>query len=122
LPFTTQSVSPAFATAVGYQPTGILPDRRSLPDARATFDAVRDRSNIATAFASASATYNRVPSAESDMAFGVLPSPGPAGGGSLSRATTSRVRVSITKTRSVLPDATNKREPSALSSSADGWR
>src|SRR5687767_175765 len=48
LPFTTHSVSPASASAVGYQPTGILPARRSLPRAVVSFDATADSSKRPT--------------------------------------------------------------------------
>src|SRR5213594_4224548 len=99
LPFTTKSVSPDATTPVGYQPTGMRPASRSLPFADAVFDVADVRSNTATAFASA--TYRRVPSFESASAFGVLPSPGPSGGGSTNRATIARRLVSITCTRSV---------------------
>src|SRR5690606_39247519 len=66
--------------------------------------------------------YRRVPSGASESALGVLPSRGPAGGGSSSWVITRRVRVSTTATRSVLPEATNRRVPDALSASAEGWR
>ena len=74
------------------------------------------------ALLSASATKSRVPPAPSASALGVLPSRGPAGGASLSSATTRRrpARVSTTAIRSVLPDATKRRDPSADSASADG--
>ena len=56
------------------------------------------------------------------MAFGVLPSPGPPGGVSMISLMTRRVFVSTTEIRSVLADATKRRDPSALSVIADGCR
>src|SRR5262245_58575310 len=80
-PHATTSWSPTTSNADGYQPAGMRPASLSLPAAVATPDVTAERSNTATAFASASATNRRVPSFESDKAFGVAPSPGPAGGG-----------------------------------------
>ncbi len=95
---------------------------RSAPVAAFTPDVAADRSNTATALLSASATKSRVPLAESASAFGVLPSPGPAGAASCSSAIILRARVSTTATRSVVDDAIYNRVPSSLRSSADGWR
>src|SRR5437588_6208061 len=125
LPFATSRVSPAASTAVGYQPTGMRPTRRSRPRSRpeaATPEVADERSKTATALLSDSATSRRRPAAASARALGVLPSGGPAGGASRSCAITRRVRVSTTATRSVLAEATNRRAPPAASSNADGWR
>src|SRR5579884_2695374 len=122
LALATTSASFTGSTAVVYQPAGIRPLRRSLPCASGTFDVCGVRSNTATAFASASATNSRDPSADRARPFGVEPSLGPAGGGSRSRATTRRRWVSSTATWSVLPDAIYKRDPSGFSRSAEGCR
>jgi len=98
LPLTTSNSSPAMSTPHVYQPAGMRPLRASFLRAVGTPDVAAERSNTATAFASASATNKRVPSGDSARLFGVAPSDGPAGGGSSKRATTLRVLVSTTAT------------------------
>src|ERR1700680_1818891 len=120
VPLTTMTSLPSAAIADGYQPTGILPASTSFPVAPETADVDAERSNTATALLSASATNSRVASGESASAFGVLPSPVAAGEASLSVVITRWLRVSMTFTLSVLPDATKSRAPSGLSSTADG--
>src|SRR2546423_4207884 len=115
--------SAASATrADGYHPTGMRPTSASLPLAVATPDVAEERSNTATALLSASATNSRVPSGERASAFGVLPSPVPAGEGSLSVVRTCLLRVSTTLMRSVLPDTAKSLDPSPLRRSAEGCR
>ena len=122
LPFTTKSESAEAAIAVGYHAVGMRPASASVPMAVGTPLSLADRSKTATAFASLSATKSRVPPGESASADGVLPSPGPDGGGSRSSPSTVRALVSTTVTRSVLAEATKSRDWSRLSSIADGWR
>src|SRR5213075_1120121 len=98
LPLAAITASPMIATDVGYHPAGIRPASLSSPRAVATLDVAADRLKTPTAFASASATNRRDPSAESAIAFGVAPSFGPAGGGSSNRAITRCVFVSTTAT------------------------
>ena len=127
LPFalTTNNESAVASTADGYQPVGMRPTSRSVSVSDAPLrgggcettrgspdEAVPgDRSNTATALLSASATNRRSPSGESASAWGVLPSCGPAGGGSSRVEMTRAARVSTTAIRSVLPDAMNSLLP-----------
>src|SRR5512146_1457674 len=90
LPLTASRASPTGSTLDAYQPVGMRPAILSSPRALDTPDVDAERSNTAIAFASASATSRRAPSAESAMALGVEPSFGPAGGGSSRRATICR--------------------------------
>ena len=122
LPLATMSESPRTASAAGYHSVGMRPTSESLPLAEGTPDVRAESSKTATALLSASATNRRLPPAESARAFGVLPSCGPAGGGSINVATTRPSRVSTATTRSVLPEATKRRDPSALSTIAEGCR
>src|SRR5580658_3092448 len=88
-PFTTISESdPAASTADGYQPTGMRPTGWS-----PFGDETAASRNTATALLSASATYSRLPSSESAIASGVLPSVVGEPGGSDSVDTTVAVRV-----------------------------
>ncbi len=118
-PFATTRLLSIVAMATGYQPTGMRPASRPVPDVAwpAVFG---ERSKIATALASASATNSRDSSDDRVSAFGVLPSAGPAGGGSSSSPIRCRDLVSMIVTRSVLADATNRRLPARFSKIADG--
>src|SRR6185437_6041009 len=119
-PLATRIVSPATRMADGYQSTGMRPSSAARPES-ASAESL-DTSNTATAFASASAAKRRRPSADNASALGVLPSDGPAGGGSRSSPTVARRFVSTTLTRSVVADTTYSRAPSRLATIAEGWR
>src|SRR5258708_31296151 len=76
LPFATSRVSPAASTAVGYQPTGMRPTRRSRPRSRpeaATPAVAAAGSQTAAALLSDSAARPPRPPAARAPAPGVLP-------------------------------------------------
>src|SRR5690349_20622365 len=64
LPHATASSLSTASSADGYQPAGTRPASLSSPAAAATPAVAADRSNTATAFASASPTNRRVPSGD----------------------------------------------------------
>src|SRR5204863_2830225 len=102
--------------AVGYQSVGMRPAGwPAEPPAG-------ERSKTAIALLSASATSSLDSSADNVIAFGVLPSEGPAGAASLRRCRTFFVFVSTTAISSDPANATNNRDPDLFNTSADGCR
>src|SRR5947199_6467658 len=81
-----------------------------------------ERSKTAIALLSASATSSLDSSADNVIAFGVLPSEGPAGAASLRRCTTRFRFVSTTAISSDPAKATKSRDPDLFDAIADGCR
>ena len=86
----------------------------------ATAPAPSDRPKTAIALLSASATNSLDPSPDNVIAFGVLPSEGPAGAASLRRCRTLFFLVSTTAISSDPANATNNRDPDLFDAIADG--
>src|SRR6266516_2250499 len=105
-------------TAVGYQSVGMRP----IGVVFAAVPAPSETSNTATALLSASATNSFDPSGDNVIAFGVLPSEGPAGAASLRRWETLFAFVSTTAISSDPANATNKCVPDLFDAIADGCR
>src|SRR5215471_18427372 len=114
---------PALASAVGYHSVGIKPMARSVDPVMTGLDIlIAETSYTATAFKLASATNRYFPSADSAMAFGVVPPGAFSSSVRVSKVRTiSPVSVEITATLSLFDKATYKNFSSELNRSAVGW-